>query len=205
LSAPDIPEIVVRRLPLYLRALRVMASEGRPVTSSRELGDRLHMSAAQIRKDLSHFGEFGTAGRGYDVEPLAEELERILNVDRAWPVALIGAGALGRAILHYEGLQERGFRIAAVFDRDLDKIGRHLGRLRIFDVAALPELAGEMGLEIGIVAVPASAAQSVADALARSGIRAILNYTSAILHVPDGVRVYDIDPVAGLQSLTYYL
>ena len=126
-----IPDIVIGRLPIYLRELSFLAAEGVPVTSSHELGKRLGISAAQIRKDLSHFGEFGKQGTGYKVSYLQEQLRRILKVDHEWPVALVGMGDLGRALAHYAGFVNRGFRIVALFDDDLAKIGQRIGDLEI--------------------------------------------------------------------------
>ena len=200
-----IPGVVVRRLPICLRALSFMADEGRKITSSQELGARLHLSAAQIRKDLSYFGEFGKQGTGYEIDHLREQLLKILHVDRAWPLALIGAGDLGQAIMHYEDLVDRGFCVAAVFDNNPRKVGKKLGDQEILDIPSLPKTIRRKKIQIAIIAVPASAAQEVTDILVKAGIKAILNYAPIVLSVPEDVNVYDIDPVAGLQSMTYYL
>lgn len=200
-----IPDIVVGRLPIYLRALQHMAQMGRKVTSSQELGEQLGISAAQIRKDLSQFGEFGKQGTGYQIEYLIEQLSSILQVDRVWDVVLIGAGDVGNAIARYQGFANRGFRVAMVFDNDPDKIGRDVGGFIVQDTAQLIPLIRKTGIKIAMLAVPASAAQSVTDQLVEAGIKAILNYAPIHLNVPPGVQVQNIDPVIHLQRMTYYL
>ena len=205
MARAGVPDIVIGRLPIYLRALNYLAEEGREVTSSQELGDRLGISSAQIRKDLSHFGEFGKQGTGYNIAFLREKLREILKVDRVWDVVLVGAGALGHALANYGGFLGKGFRIVAVFDNDPQKIGRPIGQLVIQDVKELPRAVREHGWQIAIIAVPASAAQEVANMLVEAGVRAILNYAPITLNVPSGVRVQHIDPVVHLQRMTYYL
>ena len=200
-----IPEIVIRRIPLYLRTLALLREQGQTVTSSQEIGDRLGISATQIRKDLSYFGEFGKQGTGYDVRYLEEQLCRILQVDRDWSLVLIGAGHLGKAILSYGGFEEGGFSIAAVLDKDRRKIGSRIGDLEVQDIASLPEAIAEHHVRIAVVAVPVSDAQDVVDALVDAGVKAILSYAPSPLALPEDVHVEYIDPVVGLQSMTYYL
>ena len=200
-----IPEIVIRRLPLYLRALDVLASEGQTVTSSQELGNRLGITSTQIRKDLSYFGEFGKQGTGYDVHYLREQLRSILQVDRPWDVVLVGAGDLGRALLHYRDFEERGFSIVAVFDKAKGKIGRKIGKIEVADVVGLAKEVRERRVQVAILAVPAAEAQETADVLVEAGVGAILNYAPITLSLPEHVRVHTIDPTRGLQSMTYYL
>jgi redox-sensing transcriptional repressor len=200
-----VPDIVIGRLPIYLRALTHMLEEGKQITASKDLAQRLGISSAQIRKDLSHFGEFGKQGMGYDIAYLRDQLRSILQVERQWDVALVGAGDLGHAIAHYGGFEGRGFRVACVFDDNPQKVGRRLGKFEICDVANLPERLQELGVQIAIVAVPASAAQAVVDDLVQGGVKAILNYAPITVTVPPGVRVQYIDPVAHLQRMTYYL
>ncbi|QLQ05858.1 MAG: redox-sensing transcriptional repressor Rex [Anaerolineae bacterium] len=200
-----IPDIVVGRLPIYLRALNFLAAEGREITSSQELGDRLGISSAQIRKDLSHFGEFGKQGTGYEIQFLREQLLRILQVGQVWDVVLVGAGDLGNALVHYSGFEGRGFRIVAVFDNKPAKIGEKLGNLTIQGIDQLGDLVRGNGIQMAIIATPASSAQIVVDALVNAGIRAILNYAPITVSVPSGVRVQYIDPVAHLQRMTFYL
>ena len=200
-----IPDIVVGRLPLYLRALSFLAAEGRQVTSSQELGQKLGISAAQIRKDLSHFGEFGKQGTGYDIKYLSEQLRRILKVTEEHEVALVGAGDLGHALVHYDGFAGKGFRISVVFDNNPQKIGRRLGAFEILDSESIETIVADRGIEIAIVAVPPNAAQEVVDALVRAGVKAILNYAPITVKVPEGVQVQYIDPVIHLQRMAYYL
>lgn len=200
-----IPDIVIRRMPLYLRTLKLLKDQGQTVTSSQEIGDMLGISATQIRKDLSYFGEFGKQGTGYDVRYLQEQVRQILKVDHSWNIALIGAGDLGRAILRYSGFEEGGFSIVAILDRDKRKIGRQIGTLEVLDIAQLPEVINGYRIQIAIIAVPTSDAQEVADALADAGVKAILSYAPIPLSLPADVRIEHIDPVVGLQSMTYYL
>lgn len=201
----DIPDIVIHRLPLYLRALDLMLRDEQDVTSSHELGERLGISSAQIRKDLSHFGEFGKQGTGYDVEFLREQLQRILHVDRAWGLAVVGAGDLGTALVHYGGFKNRGFQIEAVFDADPDKIGEEIAGITVEAVEKIADALPERNIHIGIIAVPAEAAKEVADFLIEGGVKAILSYAPITLSVPPSVRIEYIDPVTALQSMTYYL
>ncbi len=203
----DIPDIVIGRLPIYLRALTQLLNAGRTVTSSRELGEYLGISSAQIRKDLSHFGGFGKQGTGYDVAVLRDKLQQILHVDRQWPMAIVGAGDLGRALAHYRGFESRGFRVAAVFDNDERKVGQSLAdtELVIEPMRRFKEVVQANGIEIAMLAVPAEHAQSVTDQLVDAGIRAILNYAPINIIVPSNVYVQYIDPVIELQHMTFYL
>lgn len=204
-ESKHVPDIVIGRLPIYLRALVHMLDEGRQITASKDLAERLGISSAQIRKDLSHFGEFGKQGMGYDIAHLRDQIKRILQVDRMWNVALAGAGDLGHAIVHYGGFEGRGFRVACVFDSDPQMIGRHLGKFEIYDAATMSERLRELGITIAIVAVPVSAAQAVVDELVKGGVGAILNYAPITVTVPPDVQVQYLDPVVHLQRMTYYL
>ncbi len=202
----DVPYIIVSRLPIYLRALTFMAEEGQEITSSQELGRKLGLSPAQIRKDLSHFGEFGKQGTGYEIEHLQQQLRRILNASGKWQMILIGAGDLGRAIvLHYGGFEERGFNIAAIFDRDPRKIGQKLGQFEILDSQLIPQYVRKTGIKIAVIAVPDSEAHNVAENLIEAGVKAILNYAPITLSVPPEIQVQYMDPVIYLQRMTYYL
>jgi len=201
----EIPDIVISRLPVYLRALSRMLLAGQSVTSSQELGKRLGISSAQIRKDLSHFGEFGKQGTGYQIKYLVGQLRRILKVEQEWPVALVGAGDLGHAILHYGGFRDRGFRIAVVFDSDPAKVGTVLNGYEIFPITRIGEMIRERNITLAMVAVPAESAQSVTDELVKAGVKGLLNYAPLNLAVPDNVRVQYIDPVVHLQRMTYYV
>jgi len=201
----EVPDMVVARLPLYLRTLKQMEKEGHAVTSSQDVAARLGLSPAQIRKDLSYFGKFGKQGTGYNVVRLRGQLEKILGVDRQWPMALIGAGALGQALLHYGGFRERGFYIAAVFDSDPSKVGQRLGSLTVQSATLIAEEVARLGIRVAVVAVPADTAQEVANVLVTAGVGAILSYAPTTLSVPPHVQVQQIDPVVHLQHMTYYL
>lgn len=201
----EIPDIVIRRLPVYERTLKGMLEEGVHSVSSEELGARIGVTAAQIRRDLSYFGKFGKQGKGYDVANLASAILHILNIDHQWEVALAGFGHLGQAIAHYRGFEPNAFRIAAIFARNPEQIGQEVNGTMVLDEAQMTDVIREMGIKIGIVAVPASAAQDVADRMIAGGVRAIVNYAPVVLKVPDNVWVREIDPTGALQSLTYYL
>ncbi|MEX1249048.1 MAG: redox-sensing transcriptional repressor Rex [Anaerolineales bacterium] len=201
----QIPDIVIGRLPIYLRALLQMSQEGRQVTSSQELGERLGISAAQIRKDLSQFGEFGKQGTGYNIEFLAKQVREILKVNRVWDVAIVGAGDIGRALAGYNGFSERGFRITMIFDNKAELIGSRAGEFVIQDTRTMKDEIRAAGIKMAMIAVPAAQAQAVADQLVEAGVRAILSYAPVNLNVPAGVRVQNIDPSIHLQRMTYYL
>jgi redox-sensing transcriptional repressor len=187
MARSDIPDIVIGRLPIYLRALVRLQAEEREITSSHELGERLGISSAQIRKDLSHFGEFGKQGTGYAVD------------------TLVGVGDLGRAIAHYGGFTQRGFRITQLFDSDPTKVGKRVGKLIIRDMAEMADVLREENIRVAMIATPADHAQDVADELVAAGVHAILNYAPIIISVRKGVRVEYIDPGIHLQRMAYYL
>jgi len=199
------PDVVISRLPLYARSLRYLLQEGVLSVSSQELGDRINVTAAQIRKDLSYFGEFGKQGIGYDVEKLLAQIEDILGLTQEWSVALVGIGHLGEAIARYEGFRSQGIRIAALFDSDAAKIGTAINGLTILADNDIPTACRDLNIRLAIIAVPASRAQEVADLLIAAGVRAFLNYAPVVIQVPDGVWVRNIDPVGLLHSMTYYL
>lgn len=205
MPAKPIPDIVVGRLPIYLRALSYMAAEGIQVTSSRDLGKRLGISAAQIGKDLSYFGGFGKQGAGYKVGYLREQLQRILQADREWPMALVGIGDLGRALAHYGEFVHRGFCVVALFDNNPAKIGQCIGDLEIMSIDCLADVVRERGIRIAMIAVPAGQAQKIAEVCLAAGIQAILNYAPITLNLPDGAFAQHIDPVVHLQRMTHYL
>jgi len=199
------PDVVIRRLPLYARSLRALLQHGVTCVSSHGLGAHMNVTASQIRKDLSHFGEFGRQGIGYEVEQLLHQIERILGLTQEWRVALVGIGHLGTAIARHEEFHRRGIRIAALFDSDPYKIGASINGMPILGADQLPEVIRAQGIKLAIIAVPARHAQAVADQLIAAGVRAILNYAQIVIQVPEGVRVRDIDPVIMLHSMTYYL
>ena len=182
-----------------------MASAGRQVTSSQELGEHLGISAAQIRKDLSQFGEFGKQGTGYTIEYLITQLQDILQVNQVWEVAVIGAGDVGHALARYQGFTNRGFKVSLVFDIDPSKIGTQVGGFVVQNISNLLPLAKEANIKIAMLAVPAIVAQAVTDDLIKAGIQAILNYAPTNLIYPPGIYVQNIDPVIHLQRMTFYL
>ena len=205
MNAERIPDIIIGRLPVYLRALQRMADKGFQTTSSQELGERVGISAAQIRKDISQFGEFGKQGTGYHIPYLLDKLREILKVDRIWDVALVGAGDMGHALARYQGFLNRGFQIAMVFDNDPAKVGQKVGNFSVESITEMVDRIRAAGVKVAMLTVPAAAAQEVADQLVKAGVRAILNYAPISLNVPPDVRVQHIDPATHLQRMTYYL
>jgi len=205
MNAEKIPDIIIGRMPVYLRALQRMAEKGMQTTSSQELGERVGISAAQIRKDISQFGEFGKQGMGYNIPFLLDKLRAILKVDRIWDVALVGAGDMGHALARYQGFSNRGFRIVMVSDNDAAKIGQKAGEFTVQDAADMAEKIRAAGVTVAMMTVPAAAAQEVADKLAQAGVKAILNYAPISINVPPDVKVQHIDPATHLQRMTYYL
>ncbi len=201
----SIPEIIVGRLPIYLQALEHMQRDGKTTTSSQELGEIIGISAAQIRKDLSQFGEFGKQGKGYSVAYLVEQLRAILRVDKVWDMVVIGAGNLGHAIAHYQGFVNHGFRVAMIFDNDPERVGTKVQDFTVQSMDQLVTLVKKSGIRIAMLTVPVAAAQPVADQLVKAGIKSILNYAPITLNVPADVHVQNVDPVIYLQKMTYYL
>src|SRR5216117_230295 len=184
-----IPEMTIRRLSVYTRCLQQLEEDGVKTISSQELAERFSLNSAQVRKDLAYFGEFGVRGIGYYVAGLRTELQRILGLDRQWPVALVGLGNLGSALFHYKGFGRQGFRIAAVFDDDPAKVAREVESVPVVPSRDLAREVKARGIQIAIVAVPAESAQAVTDRLVSAGIRAILNFAPARLKVPREVRL----------------
>ena len=201
----EVPDVVVLRLPLYVRALTQLLAQGADVVSSQQLGGLLQMTSAQIRKDLSYFGRFGKQGRGYNVNFLRKELREILGLDQKWPTCLVGVGRLGGAIVDYPGFTPEGFNIVAAFDVDPNQIGSTFDELEVLPTSELDKTIAHRGISIGIVAVPAAQAQSVIDQLVGAGVRGILNYAPVAPQVPMNVVLRNIDPVLSLQSMTFYL
>jgi len=205
MNADKIPDIIIGRLPIYLRALQRLADKGVHTTSSQELGEMIGISAAQIRKDISQFGEFGKQGTGYSIPFLVERLRDILKVDRVWDMAIIGMGDIGHALARYNGFTNRGFHVVMIFDNDPAKIGQKVGEFEIFSTAVIVEKIKQQKIKVAVLTVPASAAQEIADQLVKAGIKAILNYAPISINVPNDVHVQYIDPVTHLQRMTYYL
>ncbi len=196
MNAEKIPDIIIGRLPIYLRALQRMTEKGIQTTSSQELGERVGISAAQIRKDISQFGEFGKQGTGYEIPFLLDKLRAILKVDRIWDVALVGAGDMGHALARYQGFANRGFQIVMVFDNDPEKVGQQAGNFTVESTDGMVERIRAAGVKVAMLTVPAAAAQDVAEKLAQAGVKAILNYAPISLNLPPDVRVQHIDPAA---------
>lgn len=205
MNAEKIPDIIIGRLPVYLRALQRMADIGLKTTSSQELGEHVGISAAQIRKDISQFGEFGKQGTGYSIEFLIDKLREILKVDRIWDVVIVGAGDMGHALANYQGFKNRGFHVVAIFDNNKEKVGQMVGEYKIEDSENMIERIKSADIKIAMLTVPAAAAQGVADKLVQAGVHAILSYAPISLNVPNNVKVQYIDPSTHLQRMTYYL
>ncbi|MHB0977091.1 MAG: redox-sensing transcriptional repressor Rex [Candidatus Aquicultorales bacterium] len=201
----EIPQGVIERLSTYLNCLIKFQQENMVTVSSEKLGASSGVNPAEVRRDFTYFGTFGKKGVGYQVDNLIQHIQRILGADEPHKIALVGAGNLGSAIAQYPGLPRHGFHIAAVFDSDPEKVGRHVGHLEVFDVANLPGIVRAAGINIGIVAVPPGAAQDVTEKLVSGGTSVILNYTPALLRVPKGVQLHNSDPVQQLLHTLYYL
>jgi redox-sensing transcriptional repressor len=198
-----IPASTVRRLSHYLRSLEDLEGTGVETVSSEELALRGQTTAAQVRKDLSHFGSFGKRGLGYKIDELRKRLRQILGVDRVWKVALIGAGRIGSALFEYPAFESRGYQCVAIIDSDPDKIGSYWGRLQIQGPEGLEVALRELGVELAILAVPARAAQAMADRAVKAGVRGILNFAPIRLKVPPHVPVEDVNLVMQLEALSF--
>ena len=201
----EVPDVVVMRLPVYVRALNQLLSSGVALVSSSQLGALLQMTPAQIRKDLSYFGRFGKQGSGYGVQFLYDELREILGLDRKWSACLVGVGNLGQAIINYPGFAPEGIEVSAAFDSDPDLVGRDISGLSVKSMSELNKTIESENLTIGIVAVPGEQAQPVIDILIASGVRGILNYAPIAPYVPMGIVLRNIDPILSLQSMTFYI
>ncbi|MRN53344.1 redox-sensing transcriptional repressor Rex [Paenibacillus monticola] len=204
-SDNKISEAVVRRLPVYLRFLNDLQKREIPTVSSQELGQKLDLNPAQIRKDLAYFGDFGRKGIGYDVSYLIEKIRHILKLDQQINVALVGAGNLGHALSNYNAYLKDTMKITAVFDSFAPKVGQQIHSLTVQPMEELESTIRKQGIRIGIITVPDFEAQNVADILVASGIEAILNFAPVILKTPSYVRIHAADFTTDLQSLAYYL
>ncbi len=201
----EIPAVAVPRLTLYLRKLRELAGQGVVRVSSRDLADRVGFNAAQIRKDLSYIGEFGTRGVGYDVSRLVGEIDRCLGLDRSWNVVIVGAGLLGTALGRYRGFAEQGFRLVGIFDSSSAVVGSSQGGGLVRGMDELEELCRREGVDIAMVTVPGTEAQATVERLAAAGVRAILNFAPVKVLCPHDVLVRQVDLSSELMSLTYFL
>src|SRR5205823_14766986 len=193
-SLDQVSELTTNRLSVYLRCLNELEDAGVRTISSQSLAEQFHLNAAQIRKDLAYFGEFGVRGVGYYVRDLKRHLRQILGLDRRLRVAIVGAGNLGLALADYPGFRQEGFEIAALFDAATDKIGHESrGGVPIYDIKELKRIARRERLDIAVIAVPAPHAQAVVDQVVTSGIKGILNFSPGALHVPDDVKLKSVD------------
>ncbi len=204
MSPTRIPEATVARLPVYLRALNSLLDSGIPTCSSEELAAAAGVNSAKLRKDLSHLGSYGTRGVGYDVEYLRYQISREIGLTQDWPVVIVGIGNLGHALANYSGFSSRGFRTVALLDADERRQGEEVAGLVIRPFSELEAIVSEHGVAIGVVATPASAAQSVCDRMIGAGIRSILNFAPTVLNVPEGVDVRMVDLSSELQILAYH-
>jgi redox-sensing transcriptional repressor len=200
-----VPQGVVERLPSYLSVLMHLREEGSQTVSSAQLSALAEVNAAQIRRDLAYFGQFGKRGVGYDVALLVDRIQRILGSDHIQRLAIVGAGNLGSAIAQYDGLRTRGFVVAGIFDRDPRKVGTRVGDLIVREVAELERVVQEQAIRFGVIAVPPETAQEVADRLCDAGIQVVVNYSTAYVHVPSWVTLHNTDPVRELLHTLYYL
>jgi redox-sensing transcriptional repressor len=199
-----LPEATVKRLPLYLRAL-FEANETRELTiSSEELAARVGVNAAQVRKDLSRLGSYGTRGVGYDIELLSQQINRQLGLNREYNVAVVGAGNLGHALANYRGFAEKGFHVVAAFDNDPAKVGKKLGDAEVYHMSDLGRVVAGLGVTMALIATPATVAQEIADRLVESGVTSLLNFAPAVLSVPPTASVRKVDLAVELQILGYY-
>ena len=197
--------MTIHRLSVYTRCLRELEEDGVTTVSSQELAERFNLNSAQVRKDLTYFGEFGVRGIGYYVARLRAELQKILGLDHEWPVALVGFGNLGAALFHHKGFSRQGFKIVAIFDEDPAKTGREVEGTPILGMRDLGRELRARGIQIGVVAVPAEGAQAVVDLLVAGGVKAILNFAPARLRVRRDVRLQSVDLSIELETLSFYL
>jgi redox-sensing transcriptional repressor len=204
----DVPSVTVPRLALYLRKLRELRARGVERVSSKDLAEMIDLNAAQIRKDFSYFGEFGTRGVGYEVPVLVDEITRCLGLDHTWNVIIVGAGLLGTALARYRGFSEQGFRLVAMFDSSASVIGARYGASdedRVRSVHELEEYCRRERVDIAMVTVPAGEAEGTVGRLAKAGVKAILNFAPIKMHPPEGVLCRQVDLSSELMSLSFYL
>ncbi|HTP14268.1 MAG TPA: redox-sensing transcriptional repressor Rex [Streptosporangiaceae bacterium] len=199
-----IPEATIARLPVYLRALYALADRGIAIVSSEELATAAGVNSAKLRKDLSHLGSYGTRGVGYDVDYLVYQVSRELGLTQDWPVVIVGAGNLGRALANYGGFASRGFRIAALLDAENGVVGSMIARHRVLSADEIETVVAQHKVSIGVIATPAAAAQGVCDRLVAAGVTSILNFAPVVLSVPSGVDVRKVDLSIELQILAFH-
>ena len=204
-NAPDpiVPKAVVSRLSLYLRELQHQVRDGKETTSSTQLGSLLGFSDAQVRKDLAYFGQFGYPGIGYRCEELIQAIKQILGTNRPWPVALVGLGNLGRALLGYRGFGSQGFKVVAAFDSDPHKVGAIIDGVTVYGLESLPEIVAKLAIKLAVLAVPATAAQAVAEQLVACGVEGILNFAPVTLVLPPEIEIIGVDLAIELEQLSF--
>ncbi|GAB4255423.1 MAG: redox-sensing transcriptional repressor Rex [Deferrisomatales bacterium] len=203
---PKVPEATIKRLSIYMRVLKDLEKKGVEVISSAELADICGVNAAQIRKDLTYFGEFGIRGVGYYVKELHFDIRKVLGLNQRRNVALVGVGNLGRALASYRNFAEHGYNFAAAFDADPQKVGTTLpDGLRVHPMEDLAKVAAEKEIEIAIITTPAETAQQAADCIVKAGIKGILNFAPTQLQVPEGVKVKKVDLTTEFDNLVYHL
>jgi redox-sensing transcriptional repressor len=199
----QVPKAVVSRLSLYLRELQHLIRDGHETTSSTQLGRVLGFTDAQVRKDLAYFGQFGYPGIGYRCTELIDAIKGILGTKQPWPLAIVGLGNLGRALMGYRGFSQQGFEIVAAFDTDPAKIGKSVEGIEIIDLDRVQQIAKERRIRMAVIAVPAIAAQKVADALVAAGIEGILNFAPVTLNLPKQVQTIGVDLAIELEQLAF--
>jgi redox-sensing transcriptional repressor len=205
-AADQVSELTTNRLSVYLRCLNALEDGGVRTISSQALAEQFHLNAAQIRKDLAYFGEFGVRGVGYYVRDLKRHLRQILGLDRKLRVAIMGAGNLGLALADYPGFRQEGFEISALFDNLREKVGqKSRGGVPIYDIHDLKKIARREGIRIAVIAVPQPSAQQVLNLVVASGIKAVLNFSPGALHFPDDVKLKSVDLTVSLESLSFFL
>lgn len=199
----QVPSAVVGRLSLYLRELQQLINNGKQTVSSKVLGSRLGVTDAQVRKDFTYFGQFGYPGVGYRCDELIAEIKRILGTDQTWPVALIGCGNLGQALLGYRGFEKQGFEVVAAFDVSPEIIGTQLANLTVRDIQTLPDWVEQEKIALAILAVPADKANLAVEVIVRSGVTGILNFAPVTLKLPKRIQVVGVDLAIELEQLTF--
>ncbi len=200
-----IPKSAVSRLSIYLREITRLEKEGREKISSTELGDYTGLTDAQVRKDLSYFGQFGISGAGYDIPKLKSAIRKILGKGTMWPIILVGVGNIGSALLRYPAFKSQGFQIKEAYDIDQKKVGKLCGDVEIKDIRNIAAVKRSQPIEIAIIAVPAESAQEVANTLVRTGVKCILNFAPVVLKVDEGITVRNIDLSNELENFSFIL
>lgn len=203
LDPTKVPKAVVNRLSLYLRELQRLLRDGEDTVSSSQLGQLLEFTDAQVRKDLAYFGQFGHPGVGYRCSELIAAIRSILGTDRTWTIAMVGVGNLGRALLGYRGFATQGFNIVAAFDADESKVGRQIEGVPVYPMDEMERVILDRGVTLGLVAVPADAAQAAADRLIEAGVSGILNFAPATLSLANGAPVVGVDLATEMEQLCF--